>query len=588
MVTGKLLTFPNKTVVSRRDGISDLHILVVDDDIVDRESIKRSLLASACKHSIDEAASVDAAIEMCSKQYFNVILLDCQFPQRDGIEFLFTLRTKNNVHSETIIMMSHSEDETLALKCLHAGAQDFLLKKEISGAKLRRTIMQAQKRFELEKELRESFQRVKYLAERDALTSLANRHLFDEAFKVAVANNQRDLTKLALLVFDIDNFKLVNDTFGHSTGDKLLQEACKRILAVLRENELFARLGGDEFAIMLTNLNSPHDAVRMADRIRLCLKKAFNIGGHEIVASVSIGISMCEAGGDLSAEKLLTYADIAMYRSKRKGRGEISFFEEGMQDRAQQLLTLENGLSMAMERQEFYLYYQPVFQAQTLKLVGFESLIRWKSPQGMVPPDIFIPVAEQTQHIMAIGRWVIAEAISQLGIWNRERAEPMCMAINISAKQLADTELPAFINALCEQHNVAPHLLEFELTETALLENVSARIAVLEGIVGLNCTLALDDFGTGYSSIAHLQNTPLNTVKLDKSLMPTANGQQKATALLNGLVQMLKALNLTIVAEGVEIQTHERLCQTLEVDRLQGFHYSVALPAHEISRQYLT
>lgn len=564
-----------------------MQILIVDDDVVDRENVKRSLFKSAVKCSIEEAVDVDTALAMCNEKQFDVVLLDYRLPKRDGIELLLELRSKSDICSEVVVMMSNSEDEALALECLQAGAQDFVLKKEITAAKLRRTILQAGKRFELELELRESFQRVKRLAERDVLTNLANRYLFDETFKLAVANHQRKSSKLALLLFDVDNFKLINDSFGHSAGDALLQGICKRIATVLRDDEMFARLGGDEFAILLTNLASPYDAARLAERVRLSLNTPFTLEGHEVSASVSIGIAVYQAEGGNSTEELLRYADIAMYRSKRKGRGQISFFEQGMQDHIERRLTLENGLAQALQKREFFLCYQPMFNVQSKALEGFEALIRWQSAQGLIMPDEFIPVSEQSHQIIGIGRWVLSEAVRQLGLWNRGRSIPLRMAINISANQLADTDLPSITKALCAEHHIEPDLLEFELTETALLDNSSVRVATLEALVGLGCSLALDDFGTGYSSIAHLQNTPLSTVKLDRSMMPSADEAGKSTALLNGLVAMLKELNLSIVAEGVETRAHEQLCQTLGVHRLQGFYYCEGVSAQNITQRYL-
>jgi diguanylate cyclase (GGDEF)-like protein len=565
-----------------------MEILIVDDDAVDRESVKRSLLSSSFDCDISEAFDVDTASAMCAEKKFDIILLDYQLPKRDGIELLLELRKKDTVDLEIVVMMSNSEDEKLALSCIQAGAQDFLLKKEITAAKLRRTILQAQKRFELEKELQDSFQRVKRLAERDSLTDLANRYLFDETFKVSVANHKRSHLMLALILFDVDNFKLINDSYGHSIGDQLLQEICKAISTTLRGDELFARIGGDEFTIMLSNLHSPHEAAQVAKRIHRSINKPFMINGHEITTSISIGISVHDKYHAKSAEELLKYADIAMYRSKRKGRGLISFFEEGMQEQTQRRLMLESGLSQALNKHEFVLHYQPVFDLEATALLGFEALIRWQSEGGLVSPDEFIPVAEQAHYINDIGRWVIAEAVHQLSTWNNNRAVPLTMAINISPMQLSDKELPNIIESLCKEYDVAPSLLEFELTETALMNNDNTKTQALSNILALNCSLALDDFGTGYSSISHLQNTPLKTVKIDRSLMPLeGSDDKKQTALLTGLVQMIKALDLSVVAEGIETAAHESLCRTLGVDRVQGYYYSPGLSSNEIAERYL-
>ncbi|MFY0657814.1 MAG: EAL domain-containing protein [Neptunomonas phycophila] len=566
-----------------------MRVLIVDDDTVDRESVKRSLFKSSFDCTISEAVSVDLALAECEENAYDIILLDYQLPQRNGIELLLELRQAPKIRYETIVMMSNSEDEAVALQCIQAGAQDFLLKNEITANKLRRTIVQAQKRFELERELKDSFDSVKRLAERDALTNLANRHLFDETFKVAVTNNQRQQAYLALILFDLDNFKLINDSFGHGAGDGLLIKVCKRISAVLRGSELFARLGGDEFIILLTNLNSPYDVARIAQRIQIAMQAPFEIDGKEFNVSISIGISIDNGQTNHSSEELLKYADIAMYRSKQSGRGQISFFEETMQHETQRRLALENGIPKALKENEFFLVYQPVFSVDNSLLCGFEALIRWQSKAGLIPPDEFIPIAEQSFQIIEIGRWVAEQAIRQLSAWNKLRSHnnQLSIAINLSPTQLNDLEFPAIIKRICNAHQLAPSLVEFELTETAILESNSSTLAVLDQLVELGCTLALDDFGTGYSSISHLNSIPLTTVKLDKSLMPLNEKRNKTDALVTGLVQMLKILELDIVAEGVETAQHKTLCQSLNVTRQQGYYFDPGLTAHAVAERYL-
>lgn len=562
-----------------------MDILVVDDDDVDRESIKRSLQKSDFNCTTSEASTANQALELCQNKHFDVILLDFRMPERDGIELLKELRNSSDDFTAVVVMMSHSEDEKVALDSLQAGAQDFILKREISAARLRRTILQARKRFELEQELRESFYRVKVLAERDMLTNLANRYLFDESFKVAVANNKRSGSTLALLLFDIDNFKLINDTYGHSLGDQLLKRVCRRVLSTLRGNELFARLGGDEFALMLTNLNSAYDAARVADRICTCMKLPFEIDSYDVTTSVSIGISVC-SGNEDSAEDLLKYADIAMYRSKRAGRGQISFFEEGMQRQSQRRLLLENGLIQAMNNGDFTLAFQPLLNAQDGSIFGFEVLLRWQYELQTIAPDEFIPIAEEAHLMIDIGRWVISQSIKQLAQWNKNRQQPFHLAINVSAVQLADSGLPEWIKNECERAQISPSLLEFEITETALIDNIASRSEMLQSIRDLGSTLALDDFGTGYSSIAHLQNFPLTAVKLDKSIMTDNQGSEKSRALISGLTQMLKALKMEVVAEGIETRANADLCRSLGVDRLQGYYYSKPITAAEVSQTY--
>ena len=258
-----------------------------------------------------------------------------------------------------------------------------------------------------------------------------------------------------------------------------------------------------------------------------------------------------------------------------------------MHEQTQRRILLENGISNALKENEFYLVYQPVFQTHNRQLTGFEALIRWQSSTGLIPPDEFIPIAEKSHQIITIGRWIVSQAIQQIGLWNKNRREPLKIAINLSPAQLCDNGFVALVKNLCESHHVAPQLIEFELTETAILESNEQTLAILDDIVRLGCTLALDDFGTGYSSIAHLHSIPLSTVKIDKSLLPVESSSKKTTALLTGLVYMLKALNFNIVAEGIETETHEKICKALNVTSLQGFYYDAGLSVAHINERYI-
>ena len=565
-----------------------MNLLVVDDDIVDRESVKRSLYGFDLEHEISEAGSVDEALSLCKANRFDIILLDYRMPQGDGVELVLELGRTGLDRDNVVVMMSNSEDEKLALDCIQAGAQDFLLKKEITPVRLRRTIMQARKRFELERELRESFNRVKMLAERDTLTSLANRYLFEESFKVAIANKQRSKNGiLALVLFDVDDFKLINDSFGHTVGDQLLVEMCSRINACLRGNELFARLGGDEFALVLTDLDDIQGAASVMKRIHGCMKTPFLIEGHECGISLSAGISIYDANQQSSSAELLKQADIAMYRSKRRGKGLTSFFEKHLQARVEHRIKIESGLTRAMRNKEFYLVYQPIIDAKSGELSGCETLIRWRAPEGDVAPDQFIPIAEESNKIVDIGRWVIGNAIQQCAKWNEFDKKSLKMSINISAAQLSDDSLLDYIEEQCQKHGVSPENLELELTETALMGHVEKRVEFLSRLRSMGCSVALDDFGTGFSSISHLRNFPIDTVKIDKSVVPEKPIVGDEANLLVGLSQMINTIGLSSVAEGIELEEISVLCEHLGIDRLQGYYFSRPMSAEEFESTYL-
>ena len=563
-----------------------MDILLVDDDIVDRAVITRTLKKSNLRVNITEAMTVAQGLLLYAKNNFDIVLLDYNLPLRNGIEMIVEIRDTPKKSNTAIVMMSTSEDEDLALECIKAGAQDFLIKSDISEKKLRRAILHSTTRHNLEEKLFEAYQKVKILAETDSLTELPNRYFFDESLKLALTNNRRNNKVLALLLLDLDNFKLINDNFGHDTGDLFLKKTVSIIKNCLRGNELFARLGGDEFAITLVNLESSEHAILVAQRIINAMQKPLEIASTLIHSTVSIGIAL-QTDNSKTSEEIFKHADIAMYRSKKWGRNQACFFEDKMQEKFHKRLQIEVELRAALEKQQFELYYQPVLEPKSDSVKGFEALIRWDIDGVMRAPDEFIKVAEETQQILPIGLWVIEKAISTLAKWNRGRKEPFTMSINVSAVQLRSLDIVNSLSEYLFKHKVAAHLVEIELTETALFKDTLTTRQVISALTESGCRLSLDDFGTGYSSIAHLRNYPISIVKIDKSLMPENVSDTKNTALVEGLVAMATILGLDIVAEGVETQSHVELCKRLNIKRVQGYFYSRPKPSHEIEKAYI-
>jgi len=563
-----------------------MDILLVDDDQVDRSAIIRTLKKSNLSVNIEEAVTVDQGLELYSKANFDVILLDYSMPARDGIEMILDIKNQAKVSSTAIVMMSTSEDENIALECIKAGAQDFLNKSDISEKKLSRAILHSTTRHDLEKKLLATYQQVKELAETDSLTGLPNRYFFDQSLKLAIKNNQRHDQTLALLLLDIDNFKLINDNFGHDVGDVLLRKTVKRIKKCLRGNELFSRLGGDEFSIILNNLESTEEAHIVAKRITEAMQLPVEVASTSISSTVSIGIALHPYNGKTS-EELFKYADIAMYRAKKLGRNQICFFADEMQEKFHQRLKIELELRDAIEKKQFQLYYQPVIDPINESVTGFEALIRWNVNGVTRTPDDFIKIAEKTQQISAIGLWVIDEAISTLAKWNNNRRKPLTMAINVSAIQLGDFTVVEALSDCLSKYKVSAHLIEIELTETALFRDSITSRQVLADITEGGCSLSLDDFGTGYSSIAHLRNHPISIVKIDKSLMPKDKQDIKRIALVKGLVSMASILGLKVIAEGIETEHHAQLCKQFSIQRAQGYYYSRPKTQLDIENNYL-
>jgi len=561
-------------------------VLLVDDDLIDRETVKRALRNNEDVSKLVEVCSAEEGLRAVEHEHFDVLLLDYRMPQTDGIEMVIELRGRPNLGETAIVMMSTSDDEALALSCLQAGAQDFITKGEITSAKLQRSIIQAKKRFELEKKLYDSYCQVRELAEKDSLTGLSNRYHFEEALKVSICNNMRFQSNIALLLLDLDHFKNINDTYGHEMGDKLLKHVVNRVSHCLRGNELFGRLGGDEFSILITGLKYLNDATIVAQRIIKSLEAPIEIDGHTIQCGVSIGIAMHPHNAD-TAEELTKYADIAMYRAKKQGRNQLCYFEEIMQEQFSRSYEIETQLKAAVINQDFELFYQPVIDVITKKIVGVEALIRWPNSKLNSTPDEFIPIAEQTRLIDKIGEWVLERAIQQISHWQTKFDKNLTMAINISAVQLGQTSLISTIEYMLKKYNVAAGTIILELTETALLNQDEVNNQRITQLYELGCKLALDDFGTGFSSLSHLLNYPINIVKLDKSLLPTGSSEVRHLSIVKGLAAMARIIGLNIVAEGVETQFQCDLCEELKVDELQGYFFEKALPAGEIEKKWL-
>jgi diguanylate cyclase (GGDEF)-like protein len=497
------------------------------------------------------------------------------------------MRNDIKSHNTAIVMMSSSDDEQLAIDCIKAGAQDFLVKSDITVNRLKRAMLHAEVRYELESQLFDSYQKVKQLAERDSLTGLSNRYLFDETLKTAVTNNRRNVNKLALILIDVDNFKFVNDTHGHDVGDAYLVSFVQRLSQELRGNEMFARLGGDEFALILSNLESVSHASLVAKRLLNSLSKPLVLGDLEFSASASFGVAI-HPDNTTTADQLFKFSDIALYRAKKLGKGQICFFQGDMQQEFVSKFLLEQELSSALKNEELILYYQPVYDTKTLKPIAFEALIRWQHPTGLRYPDQFIPVAEESHLIEDIGAWVFKEALTTINAWNKQYNQQYSIAINLSPRQMDDPQFIKQIEAIRNSIGFPAELIELELTETLFLSDVEATKATLINLRELGYRLALDDFGTGFSSISHIQNFPINTVKLDKSLLEQDKQSDKTRSLFKGLVSMLDLLGLETVAEGVELEENLAVCQQLAIDRMQGYFFSRPQPKEVIEQSILT
>jgi diguanylate cyclase (GGDEF)-like protein/PAS domain S-box-containing protein len=417
-----------------------------------------------------------------------------------------------------------------------------------------------------------------HLALHDPLTGLPNRTLLLDRLTHALARLGRTNTSVGLLFLDIDRFKVVNDSLGHPAGDRMLLAMAGRLKATLRASDTLARFGGDEFVILCEDLNGEDEALKMAHRIGEAMAPPLSWGDGELVVSLSTGIALASSPL-VSAESLLRDADSAMYRAKRDGRARSAVFAESMRATAVDRLDTEVLLRRGIEHGDLVLHYQPIVELPTRRIVGAEALVRWNHPtRGLVMPDQFIPIAEETGLIVPLGAWVLRQAAAQLRAWQRRPGhQSMTMAVNLSALQLASAALPELVAAVLVEADVAPQSIELEITESVLMDDAPATVRILEGLKALGVRLSVDDFGTGYSSLSYLKRFPVDTLKIDQSFIAGLSDDQNDTAIVKAILSLSTALNLTTVAEGVETELHADTL--LELGCRFGQGYLFAHPA---------
>jgi diguanylate cyclase (GGDEF)-like protein/PAS domain S-box-containing protein len=432
-------------------------------------------------------------------------------------------------------------------------------------------------------------ERAEFLATRDPLTGLPNRVLLHDRLEQGVVNAARHHTGFAFMFIDLDRFKTINDSLGHHVGDELLKAVAERLSACVRATDTVARLGGDEFAVILENLRDDDDegAQQVAEKMIASMASPLLVEGQTLNTSCSIGISLFPADGRDSGA-LMKNADVAMYYAKEKGRNNYQFFSADMNSRAQERLSVENYLRLALRRGELVLHYQPRMHLATGELVGVEALIRWQHPRrGLLSPDKFIDVAEDSGLIVPIGEWVLEAACAQIKAWQALVAPRLRISVNLSVGQVVNGErLYRAVQQAVEGSGIAPSTLELELTESHLMQNIEEKAALLNRLGDLGVGVAIDDFGTGYSSLSYLKQLPVDSIKIDSSFVRDIGVDPNDEAIIKAIVAMAHSLRLSVVAEGVETAAQYRALQALGCDEYQGFYESPALPAADFERRY--
>ena len=438
-----------------------------------------------------------------------------------------------------------------------------------------------QERIRVETELDSRSEQLAYLSTHDQLTGLPNRTLILDRAEQMLSRARRNGSPVAALYVNVDNFTVINDTLGHGAGDELLRGVAARLDGLVRDSDALGRLGGDEFVLVAEEASLDAGAELIAERLLEALRTPFAIGAAELAVTASIG---CATGARASAEELLGDAEIASHRAKAEGKDRCVMFEAGMQDVVQRQAALEQDLRGAIEREEFFLVYQPTFDLRGMNPTGVEALIRWRSPtRGLVQPNDFIPQLEQSGLIVPVGRWVLERACAQGAAW-RAAGHPVGVAVNVSARQLDGDEFVAVVEQALASSGIDAQALTLEITETALMRNALETARRLEAIKKLGVRIAIDDFGTGYSSLSHLQRFPVDALKIDRSFLSQLAENPEGETLLRTLVQLGKALSIETLAEGIERSEELTLLQEEDCDSGQGYLFAKPLDADEAER----
>jgi len=426
-------------------------------------------------------------------------------------------------------------------------------------------------------------QRIDHLTHHDPLTNLPNRFSLMGRLTHALEQAKLGNSHLAVIFIDLDRFKNINDSLGHQMGDVLLSHVALRLLEAVRNTDIVSRLGGDEFVVVLPHIQSGIAAISVVNNIRNALSQTYGIDGHDLHITPSIGISVFPHDG-ATIKELMQNADLAMYEAKAKGRNNYQFFKKEMNTVAQEKHLLESDLRTAIDREELLLHYQPQIDVTNGRVVGVEALVRWQHPfRGLVQPDNFIPVAEETGLILPLGAWVLKTACRQATMWTSAGLPPVRMAVNLSARQFRQNNLPGLVAEIMAGTGIAPHLLELEITESVAMDNPEETHLYLQHFKEMGVELAIDDFGTGYSSLSYLKLYPVNRLKIDRSFVKDIETNPDDATIASATIALAHALGKKVVAEGVETEGQLKFLKEQQCDFVQGYYYSRPLPADELA-----
>jgi len=509
-----------------------------------------------------------------------LVILDNRFPAIEEASAFRELREKGSFGQAYVVVLVDRDGQDEVRSWLDAGADDYVVK-PVDPSELKARLQSGRRIAELHGALLYAQEVVKEQATHDPLTGLPNRSLCKQKLDVALTEAINKMGMLAVAYLDLDNFKFINDTIGHTYGDLLLKSVAERLKNCLRSGDILSRMGGDEFTIVIPNISCPEDAIVVARKVLSALSASFQLGGNEFFISSSIGITIFPLDGQ-DADTLIRNADSAMYHAKEDGKNNFHLFTESLNFETTRRLQTESSLRKALERGELRVFYQPRMDIQSGMIVGCEALLRWEHPtRGLIPPNEFIPVAEETGVIVQMTRWVLRQACRQNKQWQDKGYPKIDVAVNVSARDFRDSNMLETVTEAIRLTGLDPSYLDIEITESVLMKNVDTAVRVLLSIRDMGVRVSIDDFGTGYSSLSYLKRFPIDAVKIDRSFVKDITTNPDDSAIAGAVLGMSHAMNLRVVAEGVETREQLDHLASLGCDEMQGYLVSKPVPAEE-------
>ena len=562
----------HKYLQSIIDGVEDPIMVIGEDYTV-------HLMNNKVRQKIDKSIVADINYPKCYE------VSHYRSTPCDGLDHPCPLREVMETNKTTTVVHDHGSKQT-GKNYMELSVSPLFDKEEkcIGVIEVARDITE---HLMIQDELREQKTNLDHQAHHDALTGLPNRVLFNDRLEHGIELSKRHKVKLALLFIDLDHFKQINDSLGHQVGDRVLVAVTERLKAKIRKEDTLARLGGDEFTIIMEDLKNIQDVSLLAQKILAVLAQPIHIEGHTLYISCSIGISLYPKD-DTDAHNLVKYADAAMYKAKEEGRNNFQFYSSEMTALAFERVVMEASLRQALSKEEFIIYYQPQVDASSGELTGMEALIRWQHPtMGLIGPDKFISLAEETGLIVEIDRWVMKITMQQIYVWYQEGLEPGVLALNLSMRQLRSDDFIEILQECMRTNNFKSEWLELEISEGQVMKKPEEAIIKLEQISQMGVEIAIDDFGTGYSSLAYLKRLPVDKLKIDQSFVRGIPEDKEDVSIVKAIIALAKSLNLDLIAEGVETNAQKEFLRKNGCKNIQGYYYGKPMPADEIKEKCL-